>query len=351
MTTSRMTLRPFALLTLAGALVSCAFAEPPAPKSDPLSGPSVTDKVAPGSHGTFGGGAEKSDKKRGEQEIPHPAFMKAVQEAIGDAAPADVRATPELQDKIRAVSDEFSQAQRKFAQENRGELAKMRGAGGKGKGQPGAEGGKPGGGEPDAEREAMLEKARELRERAPKAADAHTKIWAMLSELQQKAVQVRLDAFKEEMRAKQNERYVESRAGKKAPQGQPDAKPGEKPVPPAAAEPKKPGKRPAAKGGEEGGRKPAAEGQRPEAARAPISGEHRERIMRLLERLTPEQREEMIKRIEERMNSGAGAPNLPNRPGREVKNPQGEAKPAPRGRDVDIPPAAPTPPAAPKQPD
>ena len=83
----RSTFHAIALLAIAGLAINFstrgALALEPA---TPLGGPTVETKVAPGSNGTFGSG-KASVKARGEREIPHRDFMRAVQEALAAGAP------------------------------------------------------------------------------------------------------------------------------------------------------------------------------------------------------------------------------------------------------------------------
>lgn len=310
------------LVCWAGSAIS--LAEP----ATPLGGPQVTDKVAPGADGTFGGGAAK-DKHHATREIPHPMFMAAVRDAIGPTAPESIRASDELTKQVQAIAQDFVKQQREYGANNREALQQMRaeGRGGKGDAKKGTPDAKP---EQDSmtdeQRQAMAEKFRELRDKAPKAGDAHTKIWALLSDDQKKAVQAKLDIAKEEMQKQQNERYIENKVGKGGLKGAPGA-PAKKSEKEAgkAQEPAKPGASPFA--------------GRPAGAGGNIAPEQRERLMRLFERMTPEQREELLKRIEERMGQGgAGAAvrerlQKKNQPG---AGPDG-GKPAPTMDDVNVP--------------
>lgn len=294
------------------ALLACAGLVAPSlhaaePDDAPLRGPSVTDKVAPGGHTTFAPEAG-GDRKRGEREIPHPLFMRALNEALGDSAPEAVRASKELQSKVKAISDEFNQAQRTYAQQNREALAKMRSEGRGAKKDAKNPKDKPEADSmqemTDEDRQAMMERMREIREKAPKAADAHTKIWALLNEPQQKAVEEKLEAYREEARKRENEQYVDRFVKRKAPDG-------EKPQADKPGETKKPA--------EGAGKKESAPQNEAAQAFAPISAEHRERLIKLFERLPPEQREEVLRRFEERLRSGEGfapqAPQAAPRPG------------------------------------
>ncbi len=326
-----------AIAGLAIGLSAAAHADQPA---NPLGGPSVETKVAPGSNGTFGSGAG-SAKARGEREIPAREFMRAVETALGADAPEGVRATPELEQKIRAIGSEFAAAQRAYMQQNREALAQMRQLERPAKKDankpdaPGDESMK--GTEPamsDEDRAALIERLREVRDKAPKAADAHTKVWALLSEPQRAAVQVKLDALHKEMQERDNANYVKRRAAAKAGEGpnaspatatpgnKPKAQKSEAPAEPASAQPAKP-----------------AAGSKPESApaRAPIAAEQRERLMRLFERMSPEQREELLRRVEERMNAGTGAANPPAGRARRAAGPGGDAKPAPDMKTIELP--------------
>ncbi len=307
--------------------------------ANPLSGPSVETKVAPGSNGVFGSGKE-GGKARGEREIPHRDFMQAVQNALGEDAPEDVRASAELEQKIRAISSEFTSAQRTYAQENRATIAQLRELerpAKKDAKKPDAKGEESMQGEApamsDDDRAAMMEKLREVRDKAPKAADAHTKIWALLSEPQQAAVQVKLDEALKEMQERANEQYVKRRAGVKAGEG-----PNATPATATSGKPK-------TKSNDAAPAKTEQPVEREAAGKhAPMAPQQRERLMRLFERMTPEQREEVLRRIEERLGAGAAAGGQAPERTRRAARAGSEAKPAPGMESVNVP----VPPAAEK---
>ncbi|CAN5870548.1 hypothetical protein BH11PLA1_BH11PLA1_15420 [soil metagenome] len=350
------------LLGLAGSL-SPALAQPPdgpqpPPRPLPLGGPQVTDRVAPFSGGTFGGGKETDKKKAVGRELPHPAFMRAVHDAIGEGAPADLRVSAEVEAKIKAIDADFSDSMKSFAKDNREALQQMRqqGQGGKReakKGGPGA--GKPdgapemdpAGGPSDEQRQAMMEKMRELRDKAPSPGDAHTRIWALLNDSQKAAVEKKLEVVREEMQHQDNERYVQRRAQQKNGGG----KPGEPGRPGGPGAPGGPEARFDGRPGGEGG--PGQHDGRPGAAIAP---EQRDRIMRLLERLSPQQREELIRRFEERAGQGAqggpgpqGAPGDPRVP--EAQGSGNRPRRQPGGKGAGRPGQPPQPPSPPAPPE
>ena len=343
----RSSFHAIALLAIAGLAINFstrgALALEPA---TPLGGPTVDTKVAPGSNGTFGSG-KASVKARGEREIPHRDFMRAVQEALAAGAPEGVVASPDLEQKLRDISSEFATAQRTYAQKNRESIGQLRQLDRPSKkdakkGPPDAKGDQDMKGEAPAMSEqdqaAMLERLREVRENAPKAADAHTKIWALLSEPQQAAVQTKLDVIHKEAQGRENQRYVQRRAATKAGEGanatpattapgKPKAKNtavSEETVQPAA--PASPAKADA----------PRAD--RPAATKAaPIAPQHRERLMRVFERMTHEQREELLRRVEERMGAGAGEGTAGAQRARPAARGNSDTKPAPDMKTVDVP--------------
>ncbi|MBL8990335.1 MAG: hypothetical protein JNJ48_02010, partial [Phycisphaerae bacterium] len=273
---------------LAGVVLSAGVsfaAEPPpaapAGKAPPLSGPQVPQRDVPGVQGQFGEGRERG---RFVQEIPHRVFMKAINDMIGDGATGDAKASPEVMDKIREIDRAYNEELRKFQAENRDAMNELRpDAPGKGARRPkGPESPDEAMSPDDAkQREAMMERARQLRERMPKAGDAHTKIWTLLTEPQRAAVQVELDKFTAEQEKRRGEMYVRQRLQQqgKSPAGSPDA-----------AAPKRPAE-PGAAGG--------------------LSPERRERLMKLFSQLTPEQQEEVLRRLEERLGQSAGKPQGP----------------------------------------
>lgn len=197
-----------ALVASVGLAASIVNAEPPA---DPLKGPKVEPRNVPGDHGQFGDG--RKDRKAATPEIPHQAFMRMINATLGDQAPADLKLSDDQKAKIKSLSEDFEKKARDYRQQHANEFADMQKDMG---GRPGAKPGKPGkDGEkakrPDAapptemapemtpeQREKLAEKYRELRANAPKPEDARTAIWAQLNDAQKKAVQAKIDAFRDE---------------------------------------------------------------------------------------------------------------------------------------------------------
>jgi hypothetical protein len=117
-----------ASLTLALGLVclaGSAFAlQPATDPADALKGPSVpsTTTVVPGQ--SLG---EPSREGRAVRPvgIPHPLFMRMVNETIGDSAPAELKATPELRTQIETIDQKFREDMKTFMEANREELQQI----------------------------------------------------------------------------------------------------------------------------------------------------------------------------------------------------------------------------------
>jgi DNA-binding MarR family transcriptional regulator len=306
-----------------------------------LSGPKVEDHAPPGAGPGFGGSPR--GRREGGMTIPMPVFMRSVQAALGEDAPEGVRATPEQMARVRAVLDEFNREQREFMREHAEELRRLRAAGAEVPrplrgGRPGSEG------EPmrdrtdpmsDEDRAAMMERLRELRERGPKPEDSQKKVWTLLTPAQQAAVQARLDEWRAELQRIEAERYAQRQVQQM--QGRDRASPPARPALPGRERPAAPGA-----GAAPGGDAPASP--------APMGPEMRERFQRLLERLSPEEREQLLQRLEERLRErGAPLPGAPRRPRPGPGGPQ-ESPPPPSMRDVPMPPMPAPPPAPPPAP-
>jgi hypothetical protein len=154
---------------------------------------------------------------------------------------------------------------------------------------------------------------------APKIEDLYTKIWTELSPAQQKAVDGKLQEFRDQQAKEREEKYVQQRLSKKK---------GEAP---------KPGEKPNARPG----------AAAPDRASAPIDPERRDRLLRLFSRLSPEQQEQLLTRLERaRAENGGNSPPAPGPQRRRGGNDgRGEPKPAPEPDDSMMPP--PPKPAAP----
>ncbi len=267
-----MSNRAFALAS--ALILTAGLASPLAAQSaDPLKGPTVTDRGVPGTAGQFG--TPVTEKKAREREIPHRAFMDALHKALGADAPEAVRLSAEQSAKIAALDKAHSEAMAAFLRDNKDAGEVVRRAV-RERAVKADKGKKPAQGEAamtEGDAVAMREKAEAIRAAAPKAADVRAQMWTVLSEAQHTAVNARLDEFKAKQQARMNEEYVQKRAAQK--RGELNTPAGQKP------EGVKPGK--------------------PSAERVPA--EFRERLLALIERLTPEQREQLLQRLQQRLEA------------------------------------------------
>ncbi|MFN7021219.1 MAG: hypothetical protein ACK4WH_07825 [Phycisphaerales bacterium] len=347
---------------LAFAVGASALAQPdpadraPSPPAaePPLGGPSVTPRDVPGVQGQFGNSPEGTRRRMAER-IPARVLRQALEAAIGEDAPADVRATEEQWSKIREIQRDFEQRVREFLREHRDELVELRGSippdspaaemlrryGVNGQGDGGAprrrargadappmdamdERPRRGTGEePSPE---TRERLRELFEAMPQPEQAMTLIWQELSPAQREAVDAKLESYRERMARQREEMYVRQMTGRDRP-GAPDAAP-----PPRRRRPDGPRTEPRARGGDEVMAPPEVERAAPPSRRprAEAGGDRRQRLMRLFESMTPEQQDQLLERLEARMRE-AGA-------GRGFARPErGQPKPPPDMRDQPLP--------------
>jgi hypothetical protein len=300
------------LLILAAAGLSLSAALPvhaDQPPAEPaLKGPSVEDRKVPGVEGRFGEGGVEKNKLQSEQRIPPRVYRQAL-ESLRNTEDQSVRLSADQEAKIQAHVEGFEKSMREFQEANRAKLDELRKARGEAR-------------DDDAGRGADARVAyRELMASAPKMEDTWTKVWAELTPAQQKAVDARLDEFRERASQMRQDQYVNRRMNRQGDQ------PGGRP--PEGAPPRRPGR-----GGPEG--RPGPEGGRGPEGRGPggIDPQRRERLLRLFERLSPEQQDELLRRIEERAGGGGG----PGRP------PEGQP---PRRRQRPQPPQPPEPPMPP----
>jgi hypothetical protein len=399
------TRRPFAaavLLTAAG-VMACSIISPPlawaasakpaapaAPARDPaLSGPRVTDREAPAVNNTFDGGSRPRDYGR---EIPMNVYGDLLKSTLGPEAPENVRASEDQSKQIRQIIEEFTRTQREFGRKNREQLEALRkqageqGSGpGNAPGRPGANRPQPGqpgqppqppkppagGDEPmmgepapasapapapadEAKRNEARAKLEELRSQMPKPGDAQTKVWDLLSEPQREAMRLSIENWKQTEQESSNRRYLQqqreqreraARAAGKEPAPEPAKAPGNEVAPPAnppQPKPPAPAQRPA---------RPQNAGPQSGPNAAPganLPPQVRDRALRLLERLTPEEREELFRRVEERLRDRGDnrpAPRGGDRPGQPAG---GQPKP-PSMDDVRVPPPPPPAPTAPPE--
>lgn len=91
---------------------------------DPLRGPPVQDRNVPGVDDRFGDDAPGA--RRREPRINHRAFMESVRSLASDSTPQADRLTPEQQDQVRAVEQDFRAAMQAFRAEHQDELEQLR---------------------------------------------------------------------------------------------------------------------------------------------------------------------------------------------------------------------------------
>lgn len=356
------------LLVFAGLSVSPAVAQPTAPiDSDaPLSGPSVKDRDVPGVDGAFGNSPEAL-RRRIADRIPPRVMRDAMGAIMADDAPEEIRATPEQRERFRAIQSEYEQSLRDYAAEHREDLLEIRDqipGGGpaadllrrlgiddnqrpRGQNQrrqraaqqqdgmdedPMREGEAP---EQRRERARRLgenagpelrEKLRALMEGMPPFEQTYTKLWEAMTPPQREAVDARLDVYRERIAQQREDAYVRQRVQRdnKSDQNKDEAR---QPPPP---------RRRAVDGarlGPDGAASPPPPPPRDAMRPAPAS-DRRERLMRLFERLSPEQQDQLLERLEQRMREGGLEAPSPrprsNRPDR------GRPTPPPM-HDVNVP--------------
>lgn len=331
-------------------LVAAAGLAMPALADDPktggsLGGPAVQDRNVPGVAGQFGEGME--GKKRGQaMRLPPQVFRDAMNAVMGDDAPADVRVSAEQREKFEGWFDEFQDSVRAYQREHRAEIQELRRKAGdqRGRRPGGADRGAPAQ-DPemsadDKDAAAARDQLRQIMEGAPKIEDIHTKVWAELNEKQKAAVDEKLAVFRERQAQDREENYVRQKASKKANGAEQAremerdraAEDGQRPPRRPAADGAAPGRRPGGPGG------PGAGGPEGQRGASNVSPERRDRVMRLLNRLTPEQQDQVIARLEERLrDAGLDGPQGGRRP----EGRRGGPKPPPPMDGVNVPPPPP----------
>lgn len=273
------------------------------PASDPvLKGPTVQDNGMPGERGSFSKGAKAGKPARAEGQLPPRMFLGALNVLRGEKAEPNVRLTAEQDEKIRAIQKEFGASVEAYMKEHGPEVRELvpqlppearreaqrrvravfQGAGAD---RP-AKADKQGAGDemmtdaPPAtpeQQEAAKARLKELFEGAPSAKDAQARVWTVLTGSQRTLVEAEIKRLREEV-----------------------AK-GPKPL-----------------------TKPMNVDGESKQAPDPEVGQISPNLRKRLQSLPPEQREEAIRRLQERRNAGKG----------------GEPKPAPDMDDVKVPPAS-----------
>lgn len=281
----------------------------------PLKGPGVSERNVPGVTPSFGEPGDMQ-RKMGER-LPPPVLREAIMHALtGDDAKADVRASDAQREKITTIVKDFESQMREFRKTNGPEFERLRseaglrrpGPGGPGGlGGPGGSGGKSGKGglksenpgqPPTPEQEAAREKLKALETQAPKLEDTMTKIWAELTPVQKQAVESELSVARERAAKEREDGYVRrhTRGGEDGPG-------------------------PRGPGGPQGGPQGGPRGGDPA---------RRERLMQIFDRMSPDQQDQLLRRIEERMGD-ADAP--PPRGRRGPRGPGPDAPPPPPPSD------------------
>lgn len=300
--------RTFALLAVVGLSLS-AFSAPALADEPPLKGPKVQDRNVPGVDARFSEEGREGARRGAVDRLPPRVFRDALDVVLASDAPANLRVADDKRQTIETLISDFEQSSRAYAQQNREKMQELRKKAGefnrpKRPGQPaeGANSEKPGaGGESIAAREEL----RTLMAGAPKVEDVQTKIWAELNAEQQKAVDAKLQEFRDKASEMRQDQYVKQKLGSKGGGGAAGPAQGEGA--------KKPG--PAGAGG----------GER-------LSPERRERLMQLLSRMTPEQQDELIRRLEARVSGTGETGDRPatNRSKGQRKKQPGETPEAPK---------------------
>jgi len=290
-------------------LLAGSLAWPVLAQSDkPLSGPPVTTDRPSHLQDSFSNDAKEGKREpMNERGVPMRQYLDIIGKLRGEGAPEGLRLSAEQDTKIDAIADEFRQAVRAYAEKARGEdgPAVRR----RGQRAPAPVDAKPGGKETEPMDEAgqrpraNRERMEELRKNAPKPVDYELKMWALLSKPQQAFVDGEVDKLRQQREKEMGEEYMKRQIEKRR---------GEKTAAPVSD----PG-RPGAEGG----------------------GAVRERVQRVIERLRqlpPEQREEVLRRLEEELDkrgvpAAEGGDRPAGRPGRPGGKDADPAPPPPKG--------------------
>ena len=183
---------PLALATLAGAplLADDGPARGGDDPADVLGGPEVEDRDVPGTSDSFGETMMRAPGDRSAR-VPHRVFMGAVEALDAPDTDPALRVTDDqravIEDAVAAFRDEL----RAYMREHADELRALRGARGRG-----GDGGRGAGDRRRADdvSDEDRRRLRELMQSAPQPDDAHTLVWAALTEPQRAFVTERLEA-------------------------------------------------------------------------------------------------------------------------------------------------------------
>jgi hypothetical protein len=256
-----------------------------AQSNNPLSGPPVKSDRPAHLQDRFseGGGGDKRGPMN-DRGVPIRAYMDIIAKLRAGDTPANLRLSDEQQKKIEAIAEEFRQSVRAYAEKMRDEP----GAGPR-PAPPREQGAKPGDPQPTPPggegKRPNRERAEEFRRNGPKPLDAEVKIWALLTEPQQKFVDGEVQKLRQEMEQRQSEQYVQRRLRQRQP-----------------GEPNQPGQPPAAGPGQ------------PPPGDAAAPRERYRRIMERLQQLPPEERDRILQRLEAELDRRAGQTGQPPAP-------------------------------------
>lgn len=168
----------------------------PAPASAPagpqfLKGPEVEDRRTPGVPSLLGEATSPRDRVRMRPE----QFLRLVRTLREDTVPVDLRLTEAQQKSIAEAESQFTRARREYMVEHMEEIQALRQATGNAPGQARDGAMAPAG--PD--REALLQKLRELQEAAPSFDETQVRIWGMLTPAQQARLEPEFQRLADEM--------------------------------------------------------------------------------------------------------------------------------------------------------
>lgn len=313
----------FALLAACGLCLTAA-ALPAHADDAPLKGPEVKDRDVPGVEGEFGG---ERRRYANEQRLPQKVFRDALETLRAPDAPADVRLTDEQAQKFQGYLVEFQKAQKDYQQQHREEVQRLRREASeapapKRKDTKGASAEKPVDEMTGKDQSAALaarERLKQINDGQPKVEDVYTKVWNDLSEPQRKAFDAKIAEFRGQQSKDRQERYVRDRMQRQQ-KGREEAE-----------------RRAAQREGDMMSPGPDA----PLPPRGDVPPARRDRLLDLFSRLRPEQQEELLRRLEERIRSGDD-PRGPRAPDNRRRPPR------PDGQDRMTPP--PPPPSEPPVP-
>lgn len=216
-----------ALSLLAGQALAQAGGQP-GKGGDPLKGPPVRDRGVAGEPRRLSGGGGGDRRENVKRDFPHPMFMRVFDTLRSDSTAEGLRLTEAQEDSIRVLDQEFGEEMDAYREKHKGEVMALRndlapedrrkldglmraaGRSGRPDGErpgrpdgkrPGKQGDRPEGGPPAGGPDSMMEgdapmeggkpdpekaaaareKVKAIIEGAPKAADTHVKMMAILS--------------------------------------------------------------------------------------------------------------------------------------------------------------------------